>query len=124
MAKILIVDDEKFIRDALIELIELEGHEAAFAKDGRQALQVFQEQIPDLVITDLIMPEKEGLELIREIRKISNDVKIIAISGGSRYLEPSNQLKAAELIGADVCFTKPLDIYSLKTAVNTLLFPD
>ena len=124
MAIILVVDDEQLIRKALGEVIEIEGHEALFAKDGREALHIISQQLPDLVVTDLLMPDIEGLELIREIRKISDDVKIIAISGGSRYFEPSNQLKAAELIGADISFSKPLDIHHFKMAVNTLLFPD
>ena len=124
MAKILIVDDEKLIRKALAEIIELEGHQAEYAQNGREALQMFKKYLPDIVVTDLIMPDTEGLELIREIRKISDDVKIIAISGGSRYLEPNNHLKAAELFGADISFTKPINLNEFKTAVNTLLFPD
>lgn len=124
MAKILIVDDEVLIGNALVEIVELEGHEAQHAKDGKEALQIIQKQLPDLVVTDLIMPETEGLELIRELRKLSSFVKIIAISGGSRYFEPDNQLKAAELIGADVCFSKPIDLKAFKEAVNTLLNPE
>ncbi len=124
MAKILIVDDEISVGNILIEFVKLEGHEAQHAKDGREALQMIRKQLPDLVVTDLIMPETEGLELIRELRKLSSLVKIIAISGGSRYFEPDNQLMAAELIGADLCFTKPIDLHAFNAAINTLLNSD
>ncbi|KAA3665153.1 MAG: response regulator [Chloroflexi bacterium] len=121
MANILIVDDEKLIGKALIEIVEKEGHAAQYAKDGKEALQVINKQLPDMVITDLIMPETEGLELIKELRKLSTQIKIIAISGGSRYFKPDSQLTAARLIGADVCLTKPLDLPELISSVRTLL---
>jgi len=123
MANILIVDDEDLIGKALVEIVEKEGHKAQYAENGKLALQIAREKLPDMVITDLIMPETEGLELIRELRKLSSHLKIIAISGGSRYFEPESQLKAAQFIGADVCLTKPLDlpefISSIKMLINT-----
>ena len=81
MEKILIIDDEPSIRKMLKTLFEKNGYEVMEAQDGTQGIKLFQTHRPDLIITDLIMPGKEGLETIREIKKINQDAKIIAMSG-------------------------------------------
>ena len=82
MARILVVDDEEGIRTLLRNILVREGHHVTTAADGVEALQVVDTQPVDLVITDLIMPEKEGVETISELRKRFPAVKIIAMSGG------------------------------------------
>jgi CheY-like chemotaxis protein len=84
MHKILVIDDNVVVRNTIIQMLESEGYEVVSAEDGRRGLSVFRSEKPDLVITDIIMPEKEGIETIRDIRGEAPDTKIIAISGGGR----------------------------------------
>lgn len=120
MARILIIDDEEPIRKILTLIFEREGYTVSEACDGEKGVIAAKKHSPDLIITDLLMPEKEGLETIQEIRKFSPDVKIIAISGGG-VIQPEMYLKLAEKIGADRSFTKPIDRETLLAAVKQLL---
>ncbi|UCH93423.1 MAG: response regulator [Candidatus Aminicenantes bacterium] len=107
MTRILIIDDDKVTREILNETLEPEGYILASASNGKEGLKLHNENPFDLIITDIIMPEMEGLETIRELRRISPTVKIIAISGGGR-LDPYNYLTMAKKMGADLTFYKPL----------------
>ena len=107
MEKILIIDDEAPIRKMLTKLFEKNNYEVILAINGNQGIKLFKENSPDLIITDLIMPEKEGLETIREIREINPDMKIIAISGGGA-VDPEIYLNLALKLGALETFTKPV----------------
>ena len=118
--KILIIDDEAPIRKMLTLLFERHQYTVKDACDGKQGLLVAKEFSPDLIITDLLMPEKEGLETIQDIKKFYPDIKIIAMSGGG-IVQPEMYLKLAQNIGADQTFTKPIDSESLLTAVKRLL---
>jgi CheY-like chemotaxis protein len=120
MAKILIVDDEISIRKMLTLLFEREGYEVKDACDGKQGIVRAKEFEPDLIITDLLMPEKEGLETIKEIRQTNPDIKIIAISGGG-IIQPEMYLHLAEKVGANLSFTKPVDTATLLLGVKRLL---
>jgi CheY-like chemotaxis protein len=120
MALIMIVDDDQQILRLLTEIIGNEGHQVLSAVDGEQAFQEFQNQPVDLVITDLLMPNKEGLELIQELRGIKPDLKIIAYSGGGQ-MQPDNYLDFAKGMGANRVFSKPIPIKKLTTAVAELL---
>jgi DNA-binding response OmpR family regulator len=120
MQKILIIDDDSLVRDTLLRILQRKGYEVLVAADGRHGVQTYRRENPDLVITDLIMPEKEGLETIREIRSTRCDAKIIAISGGARlgnmdYLEMAGKLGASEIIA------KPFDPSELITLVSRCL---
>ena len=90
------------------------------AADGNQAVRLYDPDTIDLVITDIVMPEKEGLETIREIRAVNPDVRIIAISGGGR-IKPEDYLDWANRIGVDRTFAKPVRRVDLLKAVNDLL---
>jgi CheY-like chemotaxis protein len=83
-------------------------------------MELFKYKVPDLLITDIIMPEKEGLETIFELRKTYPKLKIIAISGGGR-ISPSGYLPGAKLLGADMVFEKPLDQKKFLHAIALLL---
>lgn len=120
MARILIVDDEVQIRMLLRQLLEKEGFEVDEAQDGLIALRKFRENPFDLVILDLIMPEKEGVETIIDLKKEFKDAKIFAISGGGR-VGPENYLKSAQRLGAVCTFTKPIENEELLKAVKELL---
>jgi YesN/AraC family two-component response regulator len=108
MHKVLIIDDESSIRKMLKKLLEKNGYQALEANDGKQGIALFKKHEPELIITDLIMPEKEGLETIKELKKIDPDVKIIAMSGGG-ITDPKIYLNFASKFGAVRTFTKPVD---------------
>jgi len=100
--------------------LEDAGYEVEEAADGNIGLQINRENPADLIITDLIMPEKEGIETILELKKDFSDTKIIAISGDS-ILDPDSYLSVAEQIGAKRSFSKPIDMKELLAAVEELL---
>jgi CheY-like chemotaxis protein len=120
MQKILVIDDDSLVRDTLVRVLERKGYQVLVASDGLRGLHAFRREQPDLVITDIIMPEKEGLETIREIRGECPDAKIIAISGGARignmdFLDVAGKLGASEII------PKPFDPTELVTVVSRCL---
>jgi len=119
MARVLVVDDEYQMRDLLCQALERRGHTVDQAADGRQALQHLAEHQPDLVITDLVMPEMEGIETIQAFRRKCPALPIIAISGGGR-VDPDNYLSMAGQIGANRTFAKPFRLEEILTAVREL----
>jgi DNA-binding response OmpR family regulator len=106
--RILIIDDDLAVRDTLIAILEDRGYEVMTAVNGQQGLAVFRRERPDLLVTDIVMPVKEGLQTIREIREERPDMKIIAISGGSRT-ERHDFLEIARQLGAWDVVVKPFD---------------
>jgi CheY-like chemotaxis protein len=120
MKSILVVDDDKYIRILLKKLFEQEGYAVQTAENGNSAVKSLYEKPADLVITDIIMPEKEGLETIMELRRDFPNLKLIAISGGG-LIHANKYLKLAKLMGAQYTFSKPLSIIELKAAVRSLL---
>jgi DNA-binding response OmpR family regulator len=118
--RILIVDDDAQIRKLLRVILVREGYAVMEAPDGQAALRTFRRQPPALVITDLIMPVKEGIETIVDLRKADRKVKIIAISGGGK-LDPHTYLDIARGLGADAAMIKPIDTAKLIATVNALL---
>jgi len=120
MSSILVVDDDTQVLDVMSEMLRLEGHQVSVAENGQQAVDQMRDAQFDLVITDLIMPEKEGLETIADIRKRSSQLPIIAISGGGR-VGPMDYLETARFIGADATLAKPFGRQELITTVADLL---
>jgi DNA-binding response OmpR family regulator len=120
MAKILVLDDEPSILLMIKKMLEKEGHEVYVALNGIEGMELFEEYKPDMVITDIIMPGKEGLETILELRKNYPGLKIIAISGGGR-IGPQGYLPSAKYLGADMVFQKPLVQKEFIMAVSLLL---
>lgn len=130
MGRILIIDDEEDIRDVLQLVLERAGHEVRSASNGKEAIELQREQPAEVVITDIIMPEKDGVSAIKEIRQEFPGVRIIAISGGGG-VEPvaykpgaittTAYLAAAQDVGADRVFTKPFEREDLIRAVDDLL---
>jgi two-component system cell cycle response regulator CpdR len=119
--KILIIDDEPTILLMMKKMIERAGYEVDLASNGEDGLILLKQHKFDLVITDIIMPEKEGLEIIAELKRDYPDIKIIAISGGGR-LSPEGYLVSANLLGADRVFKKPFEKNDLIEAIHNLLF--
>jgi YesN/AraC family two-component response regulator len=90
------------------------------ASDGKEAITKFKPSITDLIITDIIMPNVEGLKLIMKIREIKPEIKIIAISGGGKA-GPGSYLNIAKALGADAIFSKPFSINDLLNKVKELV---
>ncbi|MBK8809043.1 MAG: response regulator [Bacteroidales bacterium] len=105
---ILIVDDDEMIGRLLLRLLQKEGFDVKHVTNGRVGLEVFEERTFDLVITDIIMPEMEGIEFILSLKKKKEDVKIIAMSGGG-YLTPQDYLETSMDFGVIDAFSKPFD---------------
>ena len=118
--RVLIVDDDEQIRVLLQQMMEWAGFEVLVAENGKIAMQMQSRQPADLVITDLIMPEQEGLETISRLKKDYAGIKIIAISGGGR-IGPEAYLPAALELGADLVFSKPFDVQEVVNSVKELL---
>ena len=118
--RVLIVDDDEQIRVLLQQMMEWAGFEVLVAENGKIAMQMQSRQPADLVITDLIMPEQEGLETISRLKKDYAGIKIIAISGGGR-IGPEAYLPAALELGADLVFSKPFDVQEVVNSVKKLL---
>ena len=121
MAVILIIDDDDQFRQMLRQMLERAGYEVVEASDGKEGLKLFRENQVDLVITDIFMPEKEGLEVIMEFRRNFPDKKIIAISGGYRKISPEETLQMSEAFGAKYSFKKPVEREKLLEAIKELL---
>ena len=120
MEKILIVEDDDQLRKLLREVLEDENYEVVEAPDGEIASRLFRDNPAELIITDLIMPKKEGLGLIIDIKKDFPETHIIAISGGG-HGDPNDYLPIAARLGAVRSFAKPFKIEDLLQAVKEIL---
>ena len=108
MAMILLVDDDVMVRETVKHILLSAAHDVVIAQDGKRALEIFSKSRFDLVITDIIMPEKDGIEVIAEMRRLKPEVRILAISGGGR-IGNTDFLQIAEKIGAAATIAKPFD---------------
>jgi DNA-binding response OmpR family regulator len=120
MARILVIDDDEITNGMIVQLLTEAGYEAEGARDGNRGLMLFGSKPFDLIITDIVMPEKEGLETILTIRKTNKTLPIIAISGGGK-ISPEQYLHMAQQFGADYTFQKPFDNAALLRAVRECL---
>ena len=122
MARILLVEDDEAVRKILRKTLVSAGYEVEEAPNGNIALAAYRRQASDVVITDLVMPEKDGLETIRELRRLDPAAKIIAMSGGGRILGPAQlYLESARLFGALQILAKPFTASALLKAVSDVL---
>jgi CheY-like chemotaxis protein len=120
MARILLIDDDEGIRNVIRTLLSRVGHAVVEARDGKHGLDLLPIVRPDLLITDLVMPVKEGLEVIMEVRKKAPGLKVIAMSGGGRQTA-ADGLQMARHLGAGRVLTKPFSAESLIEAVEGIL---
>ena len=120
MKKILVIEDEKAVQEVICQMLELSGFQVSLAKDGDEGIKLYREDPADLVITDLVMPGKEGIEVIKELNRDFPGVKIIAISGGLCG-SPSGFLAMAEALGASRTISKPFQGKELVALVKELL---
>lgn len=119
MPRILVADDDAQVRKMLRSTLERAGHEVIEAADGCQAVEIYDPDSVDVVITDIVMPKKEGIETIMELKTINPAVQIIAISGGGR-INPEDYLQWAHRFGVANTFTKPVDRQELLATIAEL----
>lgn len=120
MANILVVDDDPTVRMIASEILTRAGHEVSEAMDGDDALKQVSEIPFDLVVLDMLMPNKDGLETIAELRGRRPPMRILAISSGGR-MDAGQLLRMALVFGADETMAKPLRSDALTEAVSRLL---
>jgi CheY-like chemotaxis protein len=118
MAEILVIDDEPQLRKIIVRVLAGAGHTVHQAPDGQHGLEMFRSLRPALVISDIVMPDGEGIETIRQMRKDAPEIPILAMSGASNRLL---YLRAAGGLGASALLEKPFTPKDLLAAVNRLL---
>lgn len=123
MATILIIDDQIEMRKLLRRALESFGHQVQEADDGKQGMALCRDALPDLILTDIFMPEKDGLETIRELRKDHPRLKVLAMSGGGT-LGNMDVLRIARAMGAYKVLAKPFSMIDLKETVAAALATD
>jgi DNA-binding response OmpR family regulator len=106
--KILVIDDDPFVRYSVSNVLRTGGHDVLEAADGERGLVVFRNERPDLVITDLMMPEKDGVATIVSLRQVCRKTKIMAFSGSDGTFNADGLARALEA-GADEVVVKPVD---------------
>lgn len=117
---ILLIDDEPAVRLGFEQFLKGSGYRVTSAADGREGMRLLRQQNPDLIITDIMMPEMDGLEILIEIKKQHPNIPVIAISGGMK-IRPISFLPQAKSFGASRVFTKPVNLPELLAAIQDLL---
>ena len=120
MARVLVLDDEDEVRSVLMRTLQRAGHEALGAANGLEGLQVARTQPLDLVVTDLVMPEVDGLEFIRELGRLRPGMPVIAISGGGVW-DARSLLTVAGTLGALRTMSKPFELAEFLSLVAEVL---
>ena len=120
MANILVIDDEEGVRQVVAKVLEREGHKVTEASDGKVALSLMRDAHPDLVVCDLFMPEMDGVEVLRKLRRDHPQLSVVAISGGG-YQGQVQLLDVAKKLGAVAVLKKPFELSELVGAVNLAL---
>ena len=120
MKRILIIDDEQIVLEVLRKILEREGYEVVTAFNGAEGIELFRQKPCDLVITDMVMPEKDGLQTILDLRKETPDLAIIAMSGGGT-ISKERYLAVAGYLDGIITITKPFSLESITGAVAKLL---
>ncbi|MBB6670579.1 MULTISPECIES: response regulator [Cohnella] len=115
--KLLIVDDQIGIRILLLEVFSVEGYETFQAANGRAALEIVRNHTPDLVLLDMKIPGMDGLEILKQIKEMNREIKVIMMTAYGEL----DMIKEATDLGALMHFTKPFDIDELRIAVNMQL---
>jgi len=119
---VLIIDDDAAMRDMLRQTFERAGFEVELAVDGNEGIECYRRRRADVVVTDIIMPDREGIETMLEIKRHDPTAKVIAISGGGRT-GAADFLTLARKLGAQRSFAKPLDRRALVDAARELAAP-
>jgi DNA-binding response OmpR family regulator len=122
MAGIMIVEDDNDLREMLKLSLLQRKYTIIEASTGKEAIAKFKPTLVDLVVTDIIMPDEDGLKVIMKLKEIKPNIRIIAISGGGKA-GPGNYLNLARALGADEIFPKPFSVQSLLAKIDAILEP-
>jgi DNA-binding response OmpR family regulator len=120
-ATILLVDDEELLRAGVQEMLEMQGFSVITAPNGQQALVCLTEHDIDLVITDLVMPKMDGIDFVRQLRKVKPDVPVIVVSGSTRNIMERYGIDTIQVPGADASLPKPFKGVDLVAQIRELL---
>ncbi len=120
MAHILIIDDDDALRETVRKILVMAGHTVVQAAEGEEGIKIFREGSVDLVVTDIVMPGKEGIETILELREEFPNLPILAISGGTS-VDRDGPLLDAEAFGVNACLAKPFGVSEFQDTVERLL---
>jgi DNA-binding NtrC family response regulator len=120
MARILLADDEPKLRDVFARYLEGLGHDVRTAADGNQVMAALAEAPADLLVTDINMPDMDGIEILAALKKNGSHMPVIAISGGG-YLDKNLLLSSAAMLGALLTLEKPFALEELRDAVENAL---
>jgi two-component system, chemotaxis family, chemotaxis protein CheY len=124
MSRILIIDDEPLVRSVLCRILEHNGHTVVVAPNGRAGLALWRQTPSDLVLTDLFMPECDGIEVIRQLTRVWPHAKIIAMTGGARTGDFMSMVAPAALqLGAQHILMKPFTKETLLAVISAVLNP-
>lgn len=120
MSYILVIDDERSIRELLADVFSSAGHEVAVAETGTDGVRSAEKRLPDLVVTDILMPDKEGIETILDLRRLAPTLPIIAMSGGT-VRGKIDVLGMARRFGAVRTYAKPFDPFEMLAEIEAAL---
>lgn len=120
MARVLVMDDEEDLRRVLVRALEGAGHEAYEAGNGADGLHEIKTRAVDLVVTDVVMPEMDGLEFMRELGRLRPGMRVIAISGGGVW-DKNSLLTVAGMLGAVKTLSKPFELDEFLKLVSEVL---
>lgn len=121
LARILVIDDNDDVRAVILAVLESAGHEVVLASDGARGIELQRKSPADLVITDILMPDNEGIETIRDLKQEFPPVRIIAMSGAAKPLTATDFLITAKALGAHAVLRKPFEASALLKSVEATL---
>jgi CheY-like chemotaxis protein len=121
MAHILLIDDDEPFRAMLAQMLTQDDHRVTIARDGEEGLRLVTEVAPDLIVTDILMPHKDGIEMIMALGQAGSEIPIVAISGGRRIISADFNLQSASLIGVTATLAKPFARHDLRRAISLAL---
>lgn len=117
MAHILVVEDDEQFRTMLEQMLTQDRHRVSVARDGEEGLRLAAEIRPDLIVTDILMPRRDGIEMILELSRLGSTIPVIAISGGRRFISAGFNLESAALLGVKATLSKPFVRADLRRAI-------
>lgn len=121
MAQILVIEDDEQFREMLVKMLTLDTHRVTVAHDGEEGLRLCRQVRPDLIITDILMPQMDGIEMIMELARQGGSTPVIAISGGRRSISAEFNLESASLMGVKAALAKPFTRADLRQAIDQAL---
>jgi len=121
MAHILVMEDDAQFRQMLVQMLQQDGHHVDATADGAEGMNLLRQTNPDLIVTDILMPNMDGVEAMLALSQEQRNIPIIAISGGRRSISSSFNLESAALLGARETLAKPFSRNDLRNAIERVL---